>query len=108
MPQLTPFTSNFQNIVDHKAEITFAEPSVVYEFQQANPGKIKEIASDKPLRIFGNNLVVRRGEIDLKLLLDAGMQEIVFNGTVDKILKKYEKKSGFFLRTAKPYEAAPQ
>ncbi len=106
LPQMTPFGLNFQNIVDHKADITFAEPSVVNEFLKTHEGTLKQISPDKPLRIFGNSLVIGHGEDALKALMNEAMQEAVLSGAVDKILKKYEEKPGLFLRPIKPYQEA--
>jgi len=90
LPQITPYSMNFQNITDNKAYITFGEPSIVHDFLKAHPGALKEIAADQPLRIFGNSLVVKKGELELKEFLDSAMQEVVFSGQADRILKTYE------------------
>lgn len=104
LPQMTSFVLNFQNIVDKKADVTFAEPSVVHEFMEKNPKTIKRLGSGKPLRIFANSLAVGRGEVDLKQFLDVAMQELIFSGEIDRILTRYEKERGLFLRAGNPYQ----
>jgi ABC-type amino acid transport substrate-binding protein len=103
LPQLSPFTQNLLNITSHKADLTFAEPGIVREFLQSNPGSLKELAPDKPLRIFGNSLVVPRGDFQLQDFLNLALQEALYSGAVDTILSKYEPAPGVFPRVALPY-----
>lgn len=104
-PGQTPFTDHFMKIISKKADVTFAEPSIVKEYISANPHTIKQL-STKPLRIFGNTLAVDKGEMELKEFLDVGLMELIYSGRVEAILKKYEKYPGSFMRVANPYEAA--
>ncbi len=103
LPQLSPFTQNFLNITSGKADITFAEPGLATEYLQANPGAIQQLSPDNPLRIFGNSLVVRTGEVELLAFLDVGLRELLFTGRIDKILAKYEPAPNVFPRVATPY-----
>ena len=103
LPQLSPFTQNFLNITSGKADITFAEPSLATEYLRSNPGTIKPIAAEKPLRVFGNTLVVRRGENELKEFLDVALLELLHSGRVDRIVSRYEPSPNAFLRVAPPY-----
>lgn len=103
LPQLSPFTQNLLNITSNKADITFAEPGIVREFLMTNPGTLKELAPDRPLRIFGNCLVLKRGDTQLKEFLDVALAELLYGGVVDRILLKYEPGPGVFPRAALPY-----
>lgn len=103
LPQLSPFTQNLLNITSKKADITFAEPGVILQFLKTNPRTLSELAPNQPLRIFGNCLVIRRGDIELKDFLDVALAELLYDGTVDRILRKYEPGPGVFPRVALPY-----
>lgn len=103
LPQLSPFTQNLLNITSRKADLTFAEPGIVREFLATNPGALKELAPDKPLRVFGNALVVRRGDHDLQEFLNVALQELLYSGVVDRILQRYEPGPGVFPRVTLPY-----
>ncbi len=103
LPELSPFGQNLLNVVSKKADVTFAEPMVVSEFLTTNPGTLKQVTPNKPVRIFGNSLVVKRGETALKEFLDVGLQEIVNNGQVERILEKYEPQHSTFYPLALPY-----
>lgn len=103
LPELSPFTQNLLNITTKKADITFAEPGIIQQFLRTNPGLLKELAPDKPIRIFGNSLVVQRGDFELKAFFDIALKELLYNGTVEQILNKYEPAPGVFPRAALPY-----
>ena len=104
LPELSPFTQNLLNITTGKADVTFAEPGIITEFLAKNPGKLKELAPDQPLRIFGNSLVVKLGENQLQQFLDVSLRELLYSGAIDRILRKYEPAPNAFPRVAKPYE----
>lgn len=105
-PTLSPFTDNFDKIASGKADLTFVEPSLVKAYVAANPGSLAQI-SPEPLRVFGNTLAIGRREGDLKDFLNIALQELLYNGSIDKILTAHEKYPGSFQRAAKPYEASP-
>lgn len=106
LPQLSPFTQNLLNITSRKADLTFAEPGIIFEFLKSNPGSLKELAPDKPARIFGNTIVIARGDYQLKEFVDVALTELLYSGRVDAILNKYEPAPGVFPRAALPYEPA--
>lgn len=103
LPQQTPFTQSLLNITTNKADITFAEPGVIREFLAANPGTLKEVAPDRPLRIFGNVLVLPQREQQLKQFLDVALSELLYSGAIDRILERYEPAKGVFPRATLPY-----
>lgn len=103
LPQLTPFDTNFQNIITKKADVTFAEPASVAEFLNRNPGTMRSLGESQALRVFGNTLATRLGDDKTIGFLNAAVDEIVYSGAVDRILKKYEPVKGAFLRVARPF-----
>ncbi|MEJ0062038.1 MAG: ABC transporter substrate-binding protein [Alphaproteobacteria bacterium] len=104
LPTVTPFAQNMLNVTTGKADVTFVEPSMMAEFLKSNPGGLRELYGGKPLRIFGNSLVVRRGDNELLHFFDNAMDEIVYSGKMEEILKKYEPIPGAFRRVALPYQ----
>jgi ABC-type amino acid transport substrate-binding protein len=103
LPELSSFALNLTNIANNKADVTFAEPMVVNEFLKTNPGALRQIQPDKPLRIFGNCLVVKRGELELRDFLDVALREVLNDGRIDKILAKYDPDGKTFYPAAIPY-----
>ncbi len=103
LPQLSPFSQNFLNITSHKADITFAEPGTALGYLQANPGSLKELAPNLPVRTFGNVVVLPKGDYQLKEFLDVSLTELLYSGKVEQILQRYEPAPGVFPRAALPY-----
>jgi polar amino acid transport system substrate-binding protein len=104
LPQLSPFTQNLLNLTSRKADLTFAEPGIIFEFLKSNPGSLKELAPNKPARIFGNTVVVPKGDYQLKEFVDVALTELLYSGRMDSILKKYEPVPGVFPRATLPYD----
>jgi len=97
------------NVATGKADITFTNHGPASGFMKSNPGKIKRVAPDKPLRVFGVTLAVEIHEQELLTLLNTATNQLLNSGVIDKILTKYEKDyPGAFTRVAKPYEIQKQ
>jgi cystine transport system substrate-binding protein len=104
IPQLNPWPDNLLNIISNKADVTFAEPLVITPFLEKNPGSLRELVTARPLRVFGVSIPIKLGEAEFKSALDSAIVEIQSDGTMEAILKKYEKAPGELLRVARPYE----
>jgi len=104
LPQNTEVAQVLLEVATNKSEVTFVEPAVAMEYIKNNPGKIKEVANVKPLRVFPNVMMVGKGEVRLKSTMDVAIQELVSNGFVDKVIDKYEKYPNSFQRVATPYK----
>lgn len=104
LPQLTPWTDNLMNITTGKADVTFGEATAVRPFLEKNPGTLKEFETERPIRIFANTYAMKMGENEFKSMIDSAIDELINDGTVEKILQKYEAVPGEFLRVAPPYQ----
>jgi polar amino acid transport system substrate-binding protein len=103
MPAMTDYSTILLNVVDKKADVTFVERAVAHAYLKANPGKLVNIASDKPLRVFSYFIPFRIGETKLKATMDGLINLMRENGEIDKILDKYEEGTPSFYRAAKGY-----
>jgi len=104
LPQLCPFSQNLLNIITKKADVTFAEPGIVSLFLKSNPNTLKELAPNKPLRIFGNTYVFKIGEMTFKNMINTVLEELINSGEIEKLIRKYELCPGAFYRVAAPYQ----
>jgi len=93
----------FLELQQGKIDIFFAEPAVGLDYLSKNPGSIKNIASDRPLKFFPTVMLVKKGEYELKEMLDSAIDEIDNSGELEQIISKYESVPGLFLRRALPY-----
>jgi len=104
LPELSPFAQNAENIITHKADVLFAEPAFMAEFMAKNPGTLRALDPEHPVRIYSNTLAVKRGDFVTKEFLDHAIEEMVYSGQIDKILAHYEPVPNAFPRLAKPYK----
>jgi ABC-type amino acid transport substrate-binding protein len=86
-----------------KADLTFEEPYFGYAYLKKNPNTVKNIAVERPIRIFGNTVMFRRGQFKFKTMLNTAIEELVNSGNVDGLLENYEPQPGLFYRSALPF-----
>lgn len=106
LPQTADISQLFLQLSTNKADICFAEPYFAYEFQKSNPNSVKNIAAESPIRVLGNVYMFKRGENDLKHMLDTALEDLLNSGFVDQLIDKYEPVPGTFYRVAKPYRVS--
>jgi len=102
-PENTDISQKFLDLDKKSCDIVFAEPYFAFEYSKNNPDKIKNIAADKPIRLFGNVYMMKAGEWQLKQMLDVAIQDLINSGFVDKVISKYEPAPNLFYRVAAPY-----
>lgn len=105
MSDLTDYSLNLLNVQTGKADVTFAEQYQGEIYFEKNPGVLKNITEGKPLRVYGNTIIMPRDEYDFAEMINIAIREQINNGVIDKIIDKHEKYPGSFYRVAKPYEA---
>jgi polar amino acid transport system substrate-binding protein len=104
MPNMTDETQMLQEVVARKADIAFIETYLGEKFIKTNPDSVKNIISDKPIRIFGNTFGLPMGDVQLKSMMDAAIVPLIEGGMLEKIIKKYEEVPNGILRVAAPYK----
>ena len=65
------------------------------------------VPTQKPVRIFPNTFAVDIHENELQNMLNTALHQMQDNGTVDRLLKKYQSKgydTGFLLPVSRPYD----
>lgn len=103
LPQMTDFGVSFMDITHNKADIVIMEPFHAMKFLEANPESIVNISEQKPLRVFGNSYMFKRGEIEFQNMLNVSISDLLASGFVEELLAKYEKYPKSQLRVAAPY-----
>ena len=88
LPQLSSFAEVFLNVVQKKADITFAEPSAVEDFLASNPNTLDRV-SGEPVRAFGNSFAFNKNDAEIVEKWNKAIQELIDDGTIRKILEKH-------------------
>lgn len=106
MPQMTDCSQMLLNVASGKADVTILEPAFTNQFIRHNPISIENICPERPIRVFPNCWMFKRGEFEFKAMLDTVLDEVINSGAMDKIISRYEKASGEEVyRVALPYKS---
>jgi ABC-type amino acid transport substrate-binding protein len=103
LPQTSDISQLFLNVSSSKADVLFAEPYFYFQYLKSNPDNLKNIASQSPIRVLGNCYMFKRGETEMKQMLDVAIEDLLNSGYVDELLNKYEGTANAFYRVARPY-----
>lgn len=107
LPQTADISELFLQITTNKADVIFAEPYFGHQFLQSNPNSVRNVAAARPIKVLGNVYMFRKGEEQLKQMLDVAIEDLINSGFVDQLLAKYEPAPGTFYRVAYPYRSTP-
>lgn len=103
MPQNTNIAMLLENVTSGKADVAFTYNANFLRYNKNNPGKLKSIHEQNPIRAFGNTIMIPKGEEKLKALLNTALSEVVNSGLVDEIIDRNEDFSGAYYHVEKPY-----
>lgn len=104
VPQLSDASTLLLNVMTGKADITFTDSWTAAAFMAQNPGKLKTVNLQTPLRLFGHTIPIARGEYSLLNLLNTATEEIMTSGEFDQIMKKYSTIPGVLLMQERTYK----
>ena len=82
-------TQLYEDVAAGKADVALADMGDVLHYQQENPGKLKLIHPDNPVRLYPWVIPVAPGEHDLVMMLDGALQEMVLSRRVQKIVAEH-------------------
>jgi ABC-type amino acid transport substrate-binding protein len=98
-------TTLLMNVISKKADVTFLDTVFVHEFSKKNPGMVRPVQTDRPLKLIPQSLSLSFDEPKLKMMMDTAIQELLLDGTIDRILKKYDPEEKFLYRVSLPYQS---
>ncbi|MBI1328177.1 MAG: transporter substrate-binding domain-containing protein [Alphaproteobacteria bacterium] len=104
LPQGTDGTQMLLNVITKKADIGLADAIMLKTVQDNNPGKLREVKLKYPLQVYGTTIWIKKGEPELKATLDNATQQLISDGTIDRLLTKHETAPGMYLRPQVPYQ----
>lgn len=93
-----------QEIYTGKADAIVLDINGVVEYNKHNDIKLRAIEPDNPIKIQPFSLVVGRNDLILIDFLDNAITELQNDGTVNRLLDKWETVPGLYMRASKPYE----
>jgi len=106
LPQLSDLSQMGLEVIQGRADVVFWEPSVAATFLKNHPGTLRNIAVNRPVRVYATCFMLSPQDQRFRRMLDVALLELHNNGFVDAVLSKYEPSpSAFFYRLARPYES---
>jgi ABC-type amino acid transport substrate-binding protein len=103
MPQSTDYGTALVNVADRKADVTFIERHLASDFMAKNPGKIRKVKSQNPLRYYANGLEMDIADWRLLSMFNMTLEEMLGSGDIDAILARYKDDPLSSLPVAKPF-----
>lgn len=106
MPQNTDITQLMLAVETGKADVAINNAAVAAPYLLANPGKLRDITVNAPVRLFSHGFAFKKGDTGLASAINTVFEEMANDGTMNKFIAAHEKIPGTFLRPAKPYQAS--
>lgn len=76
----------YEDVAAGKADAALADAGDILHYQQENPGKLKLLHAETPVRLYPWVLPVAPGEHDLVMMLNGALQEMVLSKRIQKIV----------------------
>lgn len=103
LPQMAGGVSDLiMQVVTKKADILFSDVAAMEGYMKANPNTMRPLMQF-PVQLKKLDISVAQGEQELLNFLNEVGDMLMSDGTVERILKKYEKTSGTYLRIMPDY-----
>ncbi|HEY1096837.1 MAG TPA: transporter substrate-binding domain-containing protein, partial [Alphaproteobacteria bacterium] len=93
------------DVVTKKADAVIIERAVANEYEKKNPGSLKNLMENRPIRLFGNTWAALRGSPDLVNMMDMALEEMTNSGAVDKTISQYDPGMTNFYPIALPFQS---
>ena len=89
LPNNADVAQLFVEVQTNRKDVLFSEPMFAYFYMRSNPGIIRNIAEKNPIRNYPNAFMFKKGNSKIGEFLDAEIQKLLDDGTVDRIIEKY-------------------
>lgn len=102
LAQIADYSLILKEIETKKADATFVESATFAEYEHNNPDKLKVLDQANPVA-YPVAFALPQNDLALKNMINVTVNELINDGTVERLLKKYETYPGTFLRVSKPF-----
>lgn len=104
LPQSSSIAELLALVDSGKADVTFVSNYFGEQFVASNPNSIKNAVSDKPVKLIPETFMIPLGENKLKSMLDIVALELLNDGLMDRLWKKYEVPEGSYYKNRRVFE----
>jgi len=103
LPQLSDYSQMLLEVVSGKADVTFFSRVLGSRFIRQNPGKLRDIAGSKPIRVYAECFLLPLNDFAFKSMIDSALSEMIENGDIDRAFRKNGENPDEYYRPAVPY-----
>ncbi|MDX2027264.1 MAG: transporter substrate-binding domain-containing protein [Alphaproteobacteria bacterium] len=104
LPPLGTPADNLMHVTTRKTDFVVFPKIMFQSYEKANPGQLRYLRVEPPLRAYGNVIAVGIDDLKLQQLLNAAVNELVNSGSYAQIMSRYDQEyPGAFLRIASTY-----
>jgi ABC-type amino acid transport substrate-binding protein len=101
-PDMTDLSQTLVEVETGKADVTIVDKYTFGTYNDHNPGKLKMVG--KPIRIYPTSFVFLPEDYQLRDAVNAALDELILDGTMARLNKKYEKYPGAFMDAEVPMQ----
>ncbi len=90
LPNMTDPSQVMLSVADGRADFTIEDAVTFHQYDKNNPGKMKIVTPAKPIRIYPSGFVFRAEDGQLRDAVNIALDELILDGTIDRIMNKYD------------------
>jgi len=102
LPDMTDLSQTLVDVETGKADVTIVDKYTFGTYNDHNPGKLKIVQPDHPIRIYPTSFVFTPDDYLLRDAVNAALDELILDGTLSRINKKYSKYPGVYMDAQVP------
>lgn len=103
LPNMTDFSQVLVNVADGKADFTIVDAYTFGTYNKNNPGKLKIADTNHPIRVYPVSYVFGEDDNLFRDAVNGALDELILDGTIDRILNKYDAYPNSYYRAVIPY-----
>jgi ABC-type amino acid transport substrate-binding protein len=103
-PNLTTEPQLFLDLAQGRIDVVLAEPAQGLLYSRSNPGRVRNLAQNNPVRIFENVFLMPPNEQQFKTFVDTAIADQRSSGRLQQLINQYQPVEGAFYLAASPFE----
>ena len=103
LPNTTDFPQVLLNVAERKADFTIVDAYTFGLYNKNNPAKLKLVRPNHPVRIYPVAYAFGPEEGQLRDAVNTALDQLILDGTIDRILDKYDVFPNTYYRAAVTY-----
>jgi ABC-type amino acid transport substrate-binding protein len=102
LPNTTNFSDVLISVETKKADFTIVDPHTFGAYNEKNPGKMKILVDRPAMRIYPVSYIFRAEDYVLRDAVNIALEEMILDGSMDKIFDQYNQYDHGFYRAVVP------